>query len=106
MAEQLAMMFEERARLDIAFDKFHAAHPEVYVQIVALCREWRGHGRARWAIDDAFSIGWQRHMAGLPADGEKFKLPNNHRSRYSRLVMKREPDLVDIFETAALRAQE
>jgi hypothetical protein len=43
-------------------------------------------------------------MAGLPADGEEFKLNNNYTSRYARLLMEREAGLSGLFATRELRA--
>lgn len=89
------------------FWTFHEQHPAVYAEIVRLCREWRGRGRERWSIDGAFEvIRWQRRLAGLPDDREAYKLNNNYRSRYARLVMDREPDLEGIFEVRVLRPSE
>lgn len=86
------------------FWEFHKAHPEVYDEIVQLARQWRARGdRAKWSIDGAFEvIRWQRR---INADArEQYKLNNNYRSRYARLVMDREDDLDGIFETREIRS--
>lgn len=89
------------------FQRFHAEHADVYAEIVRLCREWRARGRERWSIDGAFEvIRWQRHIASLPDAHEAFKLNNDFRSRYSRMVMEQEPDLAGIFTTRALHSEE
>jgi hypothetical protein len=40
----------------------------------------------------------------LRTGGDEFKLNNNYRSYYSRLIMLTEADLTDVFETRRLHA--
>ena len=73
--------------------------------LVRLAREWREYGRDTWSIDAAFQVArWQRRIAGLPSEEEKYKLNNNHRAHYARLIMEQEEDLDGIFELRALTA--
>ena len=92
--------------IQLAFIAFHSAHPGVYAELVRICRTYRQHRPGiRWSIDAAYEVlRWERMMADLPDENEDFKLNNNYRSRYARLIMEREPDLADIFETRSLRA--
>jgi hypothetical protein len=102
LARNFASHYEDS--LEAHFWRFHRAHPEVYAAIVQLAREWRSRGRARWSINGAFEVlRWQRHLAGLPDEREGFKLNNNYRSRYARLITDQESDLSDVFEMRALK---
>jgi len=86
------------------FEDFHRENPQVYATLVRLAREWRVHRGRRAKI----GIGalWERARweLNLHTQGSAFKLNNNLRSRYSRLISAQEPDLADLFETRQLRA--
>lgn len=89
--------------IEYAFWHFHAAHPEVYAEIVRLARQWRARDRATWSIDGAYEvIRWQRRIN--VDHREQYKLNNDYRSRYARLVMEQETDLDGIFKTRELRS--
>ena len=86
------------------FRSFHEKHPEVYAHLVDLCRRWRRNGRDRWSINGCFEVlRWERRIAGLPDPDEEWKLNNNYRSRYARLLMEQEPELEGIFELRVLK---
>lgn len=92
--------------LDERFWQFHAAHPEVYGELVTLCRQWRRRNARPWSIKGAFEVlRWQRQIAGLPASDEAFKLNNNYHSRYARLLMDTCPDLAGLFEVRAMATE-
>lgn len=98
---------EGAASIEARFWRFHRAHPDVYAEIVRLCRAWRAAEGDRWGIDGAFAVlRWERQMAGLPDAHETYKLNDHYRSRYARLIQEQEPDLAGIFETRALRSRE
>ncbi len=85
------------------FARFHASHTEVYDGLLGLTRQAASVGRTRIGIGMLFEVlRWQWIIAGLPDDDEVFKLNNNYRSRYARLIMRRNPDLEGIFETRVL----
>jgi hypothetical protein len=86
------------------FEVFHAENPQVYVELVKAARRWRElHGpfstcgigflweRARWVLS-------------MKTTGSVYKLNNNLRSRYARLIVEQEPDLDGVFHTRELRA--
>ena len=82
------------------FEAFHSEHPEVFDQLVDLARTALEHGRTRIGIGHLFEVlRWQRMIAGLPDEAEDFKLNNDYRSRYARLIMRTVPELDGLFET-------
>lgn len=92
---------DDEASLDAKFWRFHKGHPEVYRQLVGMSREAVGAGRDRLAIGMLFEvIRWHRVIE--PDSTEEFKLNNNYRSRYARLIMEQEPDLDGVFATREL----
>ena len=89
--------------IDEKFWAFHAAHPEVYDELVRLARMGVVAGRHRLGIKQLFEVlRWNRTIQGLPDDDEEFKLNNSYTSRYARLIMAQEPGLGDVFETRVL----
>ena len=90
--------------LELRFNAFHAAHPEVYRELCRLARIAKAKGKKRIGIGLLFEVmRWQRIIESLPGEAEDFKLNNNYRSRYARLIMRREPDLNGIFEVREMK---
>jgi len=88
--------YPEESRLDRAFAKFHAENPGVYRKLVVLARDLRQRGHRRLGIGMLFEVlRWQHYLETVDVSG--YKLNNNHRSRYARLIMDTERDLGDIF---------
>jgi hypothetical protein len=86
------------------FLAFHLANPWLYDALVKLAREISHPGHARIGIGMLFEVirwQWMRQTVDGASD---FKMNNNYRSRYARLIMDREPDLADVFQTRVLRA--
>lgn len=87
--------------LDAAFAAHHAAHPEVYAALVRLARQARARGHDRIGIGMLWEVLRWETTIGDPA-GE-YRLNNDLRSRYARLIMDQEADLAGVFETRGLR---
>jgi hypothetical protein len=84
------------------FLAFHEANPWVYRALVRLARDLHRRGRKRIGIGMLFEVlRWQHSLATVDQASD-FKLNNNYRSRYARLIMDREADLAGIFETRRL----
>lgn len=84
------------------FERFHAANPEVYVELVRLARKLRNQGLSSYGIVGLYEV--LRYDRSLKTDGKPFKLSNDFRSRYARLIMDQEEDLRDFFRTLELTA--
>lgn len=86
------------------FLEYHRTHPEVYQLLVRFAREAKLKGRRkRYGIAAIFERArW--HAQIEKADGE-WKLNNNFRSYYARLIEQQEPDLKGFFEVRAPRSQ-
>lgn len=99
---QVALEFARRAesKLDAEFRRFHADNPHVYRRLAEMARQARAAGRTRIGIGMLFeALRWEH---AISTTGDDFKLNNNHRSRYARLLMDSEPDLAGLFELRAL----
>lgn len=90
-------------KIEEDFLNFHAANPWVYTRLVALAREWRRRRPGRKVgIGMLYEV--LRWEAALGTHGDPlFKLNNNHRAGYARLIMRNEGDLDKIFDTRRLR---
>ena len=100
MTGQLSLCLEETA-----FDRFHSDNPRVYQVLVRLAREWVGRtGRHKLGIATLYERArWEIALATTDAD---FKLNNDWRSYYARLIMAQEPDLAGLFDLRASKADE
>jgi hypothetical protein len=86
--------------LDVRFAEYHQANPHIYDAIVDICREWKAAGQSRIGMKMVIEVlRWQR---GIRSTDEDFAVNNSMGSRYARLVMANEPDLVGFFETRRL----
>lgn len=79
------------------FEQFHAENPAVYRVLCRLAREWIARtGRHQLAI--ATLVERARWEILLATNDPDYKINNNFRSYYARLLMAQEPDLADLFE--------
>jgi hypothetical protein len=95
-------------RIQIRFENFHRQNPRFYQLLVyytreaVKAREEKGRGRHYGIAAVVERVRW--HVDVEAKGVEEFKMPNDFRSRYARLIMKQEPDLRDVFELRELRA--
>lgn len=92
---------EQEATLQENFERFHSANPHVYEELARIARRWKVAGHKKGHIDMFFWV--LRYEEGLKTTDTEYKLNNNHRSRYSRLLMEQERDLKDFFEIRELQ---
>ena len=86
------------------FERFHADNPWIYDRLVELARDRVAIGHQRVGIGLLFeALRWKRGEETRDVNSD-FKLNNNYRSRYVRLICAQEPDLADRFETRRLTA--
>lgn len=85
------------------FEQFHRANPFVYSELVRRARRLKRRGWKKAGIGMLWEVlRWRMMLSTKTADG--FKLNNNFRSRYARLIMEENDDLDGFFETRELRA--
>ena len=102
--EHIRAAAEDRRRrtLEERFSTFHADNPRVYELLVRFSRQWVASGRAQCGI----ALIWERmrwEMMLSTTDASGFKLNNDYKSRYARLIMAMEPDLAEFFNIRELR---
>ena len=84
------------------FADFHIQNPDVYQAIVEIARVMKGRGIHKMGIALIFERLRWLHFIDTKGD-EGFKLSNDFRSEYSRLIMRQEPSLAGFFEIRELR---
>ncbi|MFJ3248441.1 hypothetical protein [Streptomyces sp. NPDC086782] len=84
------------------FEAFHALNPWVLRHLKALAADCVAKGFRRVGIGMLFEL--LRWRYGEATHGDAFRLNNNFRSRYVRLLIERHPEWARLFETRALRA--
>lgn len=91
----------EGETLEERFERFHAANPHVYGTLKAMALSLRNSGQRRWGIAALYEI--LRFQSAFRTNGDGFKLNNDYRALYARLLMKQEPELEGFFETRRRR---
>lgn len=92
---------DEPITIQERFEAFHAANPWVFRELRRLTHNYLAAGHQRIGIGMLFEVlRWERNVT----HGDEFKLNNNFRSRYVRMLIEDQPHWVDAFETRRLRA--
>jgi len=86
-----------------AFRKFHRENPSVYDELVKISRSLKHKGRGHYGIGALFEV--IRFHRALQTNDPSFKLNNNYRALYARLIMENEPDLDGFFDTRIRKAR-
>lgn len=85
------------------FEAFHAANPHVYDLLVGYSRQALRAARLRGRSRIGIRAVWERMRWDLDVETKRgaddFKLNDHLTAFYARLLMAREPDLAECFET-------
>lgn len=90
--------YEENLSEADRFLRFHNANPWVYEKLVALAERLVVAGQKRVGIAMLFEViryDWSVNTRDVNSDG--FKLSNNYKTPYARLIAHQEPMLADLF---------
>ncbi len=108
-------------KLDIneRFREFHEANPHVYTGLRELALEAKRRGRGRYSVEQLYCIlRWHRSIrtrgagtivtqTGTAAPAEvELKLNDHYTSRYARMLMALNPELVGFFQTRRIHDAE
>jgi hypothetical protein len=99
MSEQTRFSWNETR-----FEEYHAANPQVYEKLREFALAARRAGRTLMSINMLHER--LRWYTTVEAVGDDFKVNNNYRPYYARLLMKNEPQLAGMFETRKSKADE
>ena len=85
------------------FQIFHRDNPHIYQRIVDIAFEMRQRGVKKMGIALIFErLRWLNFIEVNNTDGG-FKLSNDYRAEFARLIMQQEPGLEEFFEIRELR---
>jgi len=105
IAHQMGMeLLSGPPSIEERFREFHAAHPEVYTELVKLARQAKAAGRTRIGMKLLFEVVRWNSVVNPDRDGD-FKINNIFSSRYVRMIKRHEPDLAEMFATRELRSE-
>jgi len=90
--------------IDANFQRFHAAHPEVYHELVRLARQALNAGAGVISMKMLYeNVRFQRIID--PDKSRRYALNNVYTSRYARLIMANESDLIGAFHLRELTSK-
>ena len=82
-----------------AFVRFHTENPQVYRELVRLARQAYERGYRRLGIELLLNlVRWNEMMSTRP-DAMGFKINNNFKAYYVRMIQHYEPELGSMFTT-------
>ena len=89
--------FEESNKIDRDFAKFHAENPHVFDALAEMALGMVHKGITRYSIAGLYEVLRYRHTLDTRDEEAGYKLCNNYRALYSRLLMDRYPELAGFF---------
>ncbi len=95
-------IFAEAQSIDDRFVAFDRQNPHIYRNLVALT--WRMYRAGRRKVGIAALFERLRWEYDETTSGDHYRLNNDYRSRYVRLIQQREPMLASMFNTSELRS--
>lgn len=84
------------------FLKFHEDNPHVYEELKKLALDVKRRGFNHYGIGALYEV--MRFHRIMSTTDTEYKLSNNHRAFYSRLLMANEPELAGFFTTKRQRS--
>jgi len=98
-------MIKKRKRsIQEAFAEFHAAHPQVYIDFKALATQLYEKGWRHYGAGTIYEVMRYHKDTSDGRDTEPYKLNNDYRSRYARMLMEEDERFVSFFEIRSLRS--
>ncbi|MDH6624432.1 hypothetical protein M2271_002234 [Streptomyces sp. LBL] len=91
----------QAATIQAQFEAFHRLNPWVLRALEILTADYLKRGATRVGIGMLFEV--LRWRYATATEGDEFRLNNNFRSRYVRLLIERHPEWAGAFEVRSLR---
>jgi hypothetical protein len=92
----------EESALQRRFLLYHEANPHVYGAVRVVALSLRRKGWRQYGVGACFEV--LRFHSDVQAVSDSWKLNNDYRSRYARLLMEQEPELAGFFSLRRLRS--
>jgi len=82
------------------FISWHKTNPEVYKEFVKLAKEMQASGRERYSAETIINVlRWHRDLKTV---GDEFKISNDFRSMFARLLVYQKPEFEGFFSMKGL----
>ena len=104
MSEPLTLDFSVPITRAEKFEEYHRLNPQVLVNLEALAEKLISKGQKHIGIGYLFEVLRYETFMATKDNESDFKLNNNHRSRYARLLIERHPEWKDIISIRNLRS--
>lgn len=96
---QLSLL-ETKAQL--RFEEYHRENPQILKALIRLTDQAVARGHNRISIELIYNVlRWETMISTI---GDEYKLNNNYKSRYARMIEEVRPDLKGIFNMRELRS--
>jgi hypothetical protein len=92
------------SKLEADFHRYHEEHPEVYDKLKKLSLELLSRGIKHYGIAALVEV-VRYHGTVSASRADEYKIPNNTRPYYARLLMANCPELEGFFTTRTLRTK-
>ena len=102
MDEQYDLFGNPKKTIQERFEAFHAKNPRVYELLVFFAKACLKKNKTLGIGAIWERLRWEIYMETVGE--EAFKLSNDFRSRYARLIMEQEPELEGFFDLRELRS--
>lgn len=96
-------MINANQTIEEQFNIFHEENPNVYKQLEQMSWQLYNAGQKKIGIGMLFEVLRWRSM--LKTTGDAYKLNNNYRSRYVRLLIDNNPEFNGFFECRSLKSE-
>lgn len=94
----------EPTTIEGRFLKAHREHPEIFEALRDLALDLVRQGWTHFGVSTIWEVLRYRSMLTTSTGDERFKLNDNHKSRYARLLADQVPELAEVFELRRLRS--
>lgn len=81
------------------FEQFHTENPGVYEALVRLTRQAIIAGKTRGSINMLFEVVRWEHYLATTDSNSRYRLNNNYRAHYARMLMDKNIDMTGFFST-------
>lgn len=85
------------------FQRFHKENPHVYKQLEQMSWQLLNRGQTKVGIGMLFEV--MRWRSIMRTTGDEYKLNNNYRSRYVRMLIDNNPEFETLFEIRKLHTE-
>ena len=101
----LQLTFDEVLTHKDKFLAYHNSNPEVYTALEEMTQQLIIRGRTRIGIGFLCEVLRWNHLMKTNDPNSDFKINNNYRAHYARLLIAHHPDWAEFFELRQIRSE-